>query len=104
MSEQINQHRRRFFGMTAIALAAVEFGVAGKAAAQSAPAAAPPDAEAGTHTSFEALKQVKAGVLDIGYAEAGRRMALSYCCCMVGPMTSIVSSMSRRCLPRQATG
>ncbi|MFB2603485.1 alpha/beta hydrolase, partial [Rhizobium phaseoli] len=38
MSEQINHNRRRFFGMTAIALAAVEFGVADAAAAQTAPA------------------------------------------------------------------
>jgi len=68
MSEQINHHRRRFFGMTAIALAAVEFGVAGTAVAQSAL----PAVKAGTNTSFEALKRVNAGVLDIGYAEAGR--------------------------------
>ncbi|MGO7163158.1 alpha/beta hydrolase, partial [Rhizobium johnstonii] len=73
MSEQINHHRRRFFGMTAIALAAVEFGVAGTAAAQSsATAASVPAIKPGTNTSFEALKQVKAGVLDIGYAEAGK--------------------------------
>lgn len=71
MSEQINHHRRRFFGMTAVALAAVELGVAGKAAAQSA-AATLPAVKAGTNTSFEALKQVNAGVLDIGYAEAGK--------------------------------
>ncbi|MBX5089169.1 alpha/beta fold hydrolase [Rhizobium lentis] len=72
MSEQINHHRRHFFGMTAIALAAVEFGLAGAAAAQSAPAASLPDVKAGTNTSFEALKQVKTDVLDIGYAEAGK--------------------------------
>ncbi|MBX5228725.1 alpha/beta hydrolase [Rhizobium sp. NLR9b] len=74
MSEQINHHRRRFFGMTAIALAAVEFGVAGAAAAQlpQSSSAALPDVKAGTNASFEALKQVKTDVLDIGYAEAGK--------------------------------
>lgn len=74
MSEQINHHRRRFFGMTAIALAAVEFGVAGAAAAQQPQSskAVLPDAKAGSHTSFEALKQARTDVLDIGYAEAGK--------------------------------
>ena len=40
-------------------------------AQSSATAASVPAIKPGTHTSFEALKQVKAGVLDIGYAEAG---------------------------------
>lgn len=33
--------------------------------------------ESGTHTSFASLKQIKAGVLTIGYAEAGSRSLLS---------------------------
>ncbi|WP_064705211.1 alpha/beta fold hydrolase [Rhizobium bangladeshense] len=74
MSEQINHQRRRFFGMTAIAFAAVEFGVAGTAAGQPVQTfpAALPEVKAGTNTSFEALKQIKTDVLDIGYAEAGK--------------------------------
>jgi pimeloyl-ACP methyl ester carboxylesterase len=67
MSEPINAQRRRFFGLAAITLAAAEFGLARLASAQSSPSAM---AEA-TPTAFAALKQVKAGVLDIGYAEAG---------------------------------
>ncbi|MEV7811322.1 alpha/beta hydrolase [Streptomyces flaveolus] len=35
------------------------------------PAPTVPPVTPGTHTTFPALKQVKAGVLDIGYAEAG---------------------------------
>ncbi|MFB7600765.1 alpha/beta fold hydrolase [Streptomyces sp. NPDC056160] len=36
-----------------------------------APAPAVPHITPGTHTSFARLKQVKAGLLDVGYAEAG---------------------------------
>lgn len=50
-------------------------GLQGIASASTAPRAgvAPtiPTITPGTHTSFSTLKQVKAGVLDIGYAEAG---------------------------------
>ncbi|TCU14647.1 alpha/beta fold hydrolase [Rhizobium sullae] len=73
MSSEINHQRRRFFGMAALTVAAVEFGLSRTAGAQPAqvPVAALPAVEAGTHISFDTLKQVRAGVLDIGYAEAG---------------------------------
>jgi pimeloyl-ACP methyl ester carboxylesterase len=75
MSDLINHHRRRFFGIAAMTVAAVEFGLTGgaRAQSQSGQASAPllPAVKAGAHTSFEALKQAKAGVLDVGYAEAG---------------------------------
>lgn len=73
MSDPINHQRRRFFGVAAMTVAAVEFGMTGTAGAQSSsPAATPLTAvKAGTNTSFETLKQVRAGVLDVGYAEAG---------------------------------
>ena len=70
MSSEINLQRRRFFGVAAMSMAAVEFGLASTAGAQSMQAAAPA-VKAGSHTSFAALKQVKAGVLNVGYAEAG---------------------------------
>ncbi|MBP2561735.1 pimeloyl-ACP methyl ester carboxylesterase [Neorhizobium galegae] len=70
MSDLINHQRRRFFGVAAMTVATVEFGMAGPAGAQSSPPAATP-LNAGTNASFETLKQVKAGVLDVGYAEAG---------------------------------
>lgn len=70
MTNEINLQRRRFFGMAAMTVAAVEFGITTLANAQTA-AAAPLATKAGTHTSFAALKQIDAGVLNIGYAEAG---------------------------------
>ena len=66
MSEEINHHRRRFFGTAAVAIAAAQFGMIEAAAARGVPAIKP-----GTHTSFGPLKQVDAGVLNVGYAEAG---------------------------------
>jgi pimeloyl-ACP methyl ester carboxylesterase len=69
MANAINLNRRRFFGIAAMTVAAVEFGTATLANAQTA--AASPARKAGGHQSFEALKQINAGVLNIGYAEAG---------------------------------
>ena len=73
MSEDINQPRRRFFGTAAITVAAAQLGLIGSADAQSgkAKAATLPAIKPGTHTSFASLKQIDAGVLTIGYAEAG---------------------------------
>ena len=73
MTEEINHHRRRFFGAAAIAVAAAQFGAAGLAKAQSNPAkpAEPAPVKQGTNTSFGPLKQVDAGVVNIGYAESG---------------------------------
>ena len=72
MSEDINHPRRRFFGTAALTVAAAQLGLIGSADAQSkAKAATLPAIKPGTNTSFAALKQVDAGVLNIGYAEAG---------------------------------
>jgi pimeloyl-ACP methyl ester carboxylesterase len=73
MTEEINHHRRRFFGAAAIAVAAAQFGAAGPATAQSNPTkpAGPAPVKQGTNTSFGLLKQVDAGVVNIGYAESG---------------------------------
>jgi pimeloyl-ACP methyl ester carboxylesterase len=72
-AEQINQDRRRLFGVAAVTLAAAEFGVIGYANAQSnqAKTANVSTNIPGTSTSFGALKQINAGLLNIGYAEAG---------------------------------
>ncbi|MBB3406525.1 pimeloyl-ACP methyl ester carboxylesterase [Rhizobium sp. BK316] len=70
MSNKINLQRRHFLGVAAMTMAAAEFGLTSAAGAQSMQAAAP-TVKAGTHTSFQALKQVKAGVLNVGYAETG---------------------------------
>jgi len=56
--------------MAAIALAATEFGLTGSASAQTKSSGLPA-VKPGTNASFGPLRQIDAGVLDIGYAEAG---------------------------------
>jgi hypothetical protein len=63
--------RRRFVGSAAVALAAAELGLAGSARGATTNAAPLPAIKPGTHTSFASLKQVDAGALNVGYAEAG---------------------------------
>jgi pimeloyl-ACP methyl ester carboxylesterase len=72
-SEQIDHRRRRFFGAAAMTIAAAQLAVTGSANAQSSKKSAAdlPRIKPGTNTSFGALKQIDAGVLNIGYAEAG---------------------------------
>jgi pimeloyl-ACP methyl ester carboxylesterase len=74
MSEEINHERRRFIGTVATALAAAQFGMLDSAAAAQSsnanPATVPP-IKPGTNTSFGSLKQIEAGLLNVGYAEAG---------------------------------
>ena len=72
MSEDINSDRRRFFGTAAMTIAAAQFALSA-ASAQSGKAkpAELPRIKPGTNTSFATLKQIEAGVLNVGYAEAG---------------------------------
>jgi pimeloyl-ACP methyl ester carboxylesterase len=72
-SDEINQGRRRFFGTAATSIAAAQFLLNGSSDAQpsKAKSADVPKVKPGTNTSFGALKQIDAGVLNIGYAEAG---------------------------------
>jgi pimeloyl-ACP methyl ester carboxylesterase len=71
--EPMDQPRRRFLGTAAMTLAAAQFGVFGAASplSSSAKAASLPAIKPGTNTSFASLKQIDAGVLNIGYAEVG---------------------------------
>jgi pimeloyl-ACP methyl ester carboxylesterase len=73
MTKEINHDRRRFLGTAAVAVAVAEFGMVRSAKALSfkPESAALPQITPGTHTSFAALKQIDAGPLNIGYAEAG---------------------------------
>jgi pimeloyl-ACP methyl ester carboxylesterase len=73
MFEEINYQRRRFFGQAALTIAAAQLGMLGSASAQSNKerGAKVPAIKAGTHTSFDSLKQIDAGLLNVGYAEAG---------------------------------
>lgn len=65
-----NRDRRRFLGTAAMAVAAAQLGTIGPAAAQRMETKMPA-IKPGTNTSFGALKQVEAGVLNVGYAEVG---------------------------------
>jgi pimeloyl-ACP methyl ester carboxylesterase len=71
--DEIDQYRRRFLGAAAIAAAATRFGVIDSAAAQTSgtKGARLPVVKAGTNTSFGALSQIDAGVLNVGYADLG---------------------------------
>ncbi|NTH49204.1 alpha/beta hydrolase [Agrobacterium rhizogenes] len=71
MSNQIDLQRRRLFGIAAMTVAAVELGATGLANAKSPAATVSATSKSGGHTSFGSLKQIDAGVLNIGYAEAG---------------------------------
>ena len=68
MSESINHDRRRLLGTAAMTIAAAELGMLGSADAQ--PGKINP-IKPGTNTSFASLKQIDAGILNVGYAEAG---------------------------------
>src|SRR5271156_2260087 len=72
-SEQINHNRRRFFGAAAMTVATAQLGMLGSADAQSSKVtpADMPAIKPGTNTSFGPLKQIDAGLLNVGYAEAG---------------------------------
>jgi pimeloyl-ACP methyl ester carboxylesterase len=73
MSDEINHQRRRFLSSGAMTIAAAQFGMFGSAEAQSKKAnpAGVPAIKPGTNTSFGSMKQIDAGLLNVGYAEAG---------------------------------
>src|SRR5262245_25098985 len=73
VAEDIDRHRRRFIGAAAMTALAAQLGMTGSASAQLGNTAATrlPAVKPGTHTSLGPLKQIDAGVLNIGYAEAG---------------------------------
>jgi len=68
--DEIDQDRRRFFGAAAMAVAGTQLGMIGPAAAQRVETKMPA-IKPGTNTSFGPLKQINAGILNVGYAEAG---------------------------------
>jgi len=72
-SEEINQHRRSFLGTAAVTVAAAQLLLNGSAEAQPSKTrlAGMRAIKPGTNTSFASLKQIDAGLLSIGYAEAG---------------------------------
>jgi pimeloyl-ACP methyl ester carboxylesterase len=70
---EITLDRRLLCASAAAALAAAQLGLAGSANAQGASEnpASLPAIRPGTNTSFAPLKQIDAGLLNVGYAEAG---------------------------------
>jgi pimeloyl-ACP methyl ester carboxylesterase len=66
----VHGDRRRFLGTAAMSLAAVRFGVIGATAVSTHSNAAAPVAGMAA-ASFGALKQIDAGVLNVGYADVG---------------------------------
>jgi pimeloyl-ACP methyl ester carboxylesterase len=64
MSDPINLRRRRLLGTTLAGLTLADLGLSQLANAQSLQTE-------GGHTSFEAIRQIEAGDLNVGYAEAG---------------------------------
>jgi pimeloyl-ACP methyl ester carboxylesterase len=72
MSEEINRHRRIFFGAAAATITAAQFGIVGSANAQAASSQPTRTlGKTGGSTSFASIKQIDAGLLNIGYAETG---------------------------------
>jgi pimeloyl-ACP methyl ester carboxylesterase len=66
MTEAVNQARRRLMSSAALGLAAAPLGLMNSEAAVTVPASGP-----GANASFESLKQINAGLLNVGYAEDG---------------------------------
>jgi len=73
MASEINEDRRRWLGTAAIAVAAARLGVLRPVNTRLSEASMTTlvDTEQGSRTSFGPLKQVDAGVLNVGYVEAG---------------------------------
>ena len=68
MTEQVDHDRRRILGIAVFSIAASELAVIASADAQSHKIQ---PIKRGTNTSFASLKQIDAGLLNVGYAEAG---------------------------------
>ena len=69
-SKDIDHRRRHFVGTAALTVAAAQLGMIGAVDAQPAKAKLP-TVKPGSHTSFGPMKQIDAGLLSVGYAEAG---------------------------------
>jgi pimeloyl-ACP methyl ester carboxylesterase len=71
--EETNCNRRRFLGLAALGIAAVEFAAIGSAEAQSNEIVPTVESKnkSRIYASFDRVKQIEAGVLNVGYAEAG---------------------------------
>lgn len=68
--DPVDHDRRRFVGTAAMTIAAAQLGIVSGAAAQVGKTKLPL-IKMGTHMSLGPVKQIDAGVLNVGYAEAG---------------------------------
>lgn len=73
MFTAIHLHRRRLLGTAALTVAATQLGQVAPATAQASPPkpVTLPAITPGMHTSFATVNQIDAGLLSVGYAEAG---------------------------------
>ena len=73
MPEETKYNRRRFLGLATMGVAGAGLGMIASAKAESTKtkSANGPKTKPGTNTSFAPLKQIDAGLLNIGYAQAG---------------------------------
>jgi pimeloyl-ACP methyl ester carboxylesterase len=73
LSKEIEYDRRRFLGSGALGFAAAQLALMGAAGAKAGEVrlAAVGAAEPGSHTSFASVRQIDAGLLNVGYAETG---------------------------------
>jgi len=95
MSEEIKYNRRRFLGLATIGVAGAGLGMIGSANAESTKtkSANAPKTKPGTTNSFAPLKQIDAGLVNIGYAESDRRLVHQSFYCTAG--LTISTAMSR---------
>lgn len=73
MKETINYDRRRFLGSAALSVAAANLGIIGSVGAQigKLTPVGPTPINGKSSSIFDTIKQIDAGVLNVGYAEAG---------------------------------
>src|SRR5260221_5853887 len=105
---EFSHDRRRFLGVAALSLAAMQLGPIGPAKAQGGPAkpARPAAIKPGTNTSFAALKQSDAGPLNVGYAEAGPPLpqpvvSLLLCAYSISPLSLLPTAPSAPRMPEE---
>jgi pimeloyl-ACP methyl ester carboxylesterase len=70
-SSETKIYRRRFLSVVVITVAAAQLGIIGSPYAGAKRAASSEERKAETRTSFTSLKQIDAGLLNVGYVEAG---------------------------------
>ena len=94
MRKLFNSDRRGFLGTAAMTLAAAPFTPLVSADAEPSNVST----QSATHTSFASIKQIDAGVLNIGYGGSRTSQRSRSCSsCTAGPTTSIASPMSLPC-------